>query len=63
MTNFVKGDTHPHPFGSFYAPTQAVNVETDTGFARIVNANFVAFLLRDGHGGARAANSKRERRS
>jgi hypothetical protein len=27
----------PHPFGSFYAPTQTVDVETDTSFTGIVN--------------------------
>jgi len=43
---YVKDDTDPHPFGSFYAPTQTVDVETDTGFTRIINANLVAFLWR-----------------
>lgn len=34
----------PHPFGTFHAPTQAVDIETNAGFTRTVNANFVAFL-------------------
>jgi len=38
--------TDPHPFGSFYAPTQTVDVETDTSFTGIVNANLIAFLWR-----------------
>ena len=35
---------HPHPFGTFYTPAQAVDVKTDASFARIVDANLVAFL-------------------
>ena len=38
--------TDPHPFRSFYAPTQTVDVETDTSFTGIVNTNLIAFLWR-----------------
>ena len=60
MRNEKGKKTDPHPLGSFYTPTQTVDVKTDAGFAGIVDANLVAFL-RGKHGSK--SGCKRESRS